>query len=122
MNLSPHFTLEEFTLSTTASQRGINNKPGPEIVAELTRLAQTMEEVRLALGAKPIVITSGYRCPALNAAVGGVADSAHLYGRACDFIVPGFGSPLLVCQALDLVIEELELDQLIHEYRDWVHL
>ncbi|MFJ2987747.1 D-Ala-D-Ala carboxypeptidase family metallohydrolase [Collimonas sp. NPDC087041] len=121
--LTAHFTLEEFTRSDTARSRGIANTPLPAIVANLRRLAQFAELVRLALGGAAMVISSGYRCPELNRAVGGAANSAHLVGLACDFTAPAFGTPLAICQALST--SNLPFDQLIYERAGgaiWVHL
>jgi zinc D-Ala-D-Ala carboxypeptidase len=120
--LSEHFTLAEFTTSTTASQCGIDNTPTPEAMLNLEQLAATMEKVRNVCGSNPITITSGYRCDALNKACGGASNSAHMFGLACDFIVPAFGSPLNVCKAIEPHLKEWGIDQLIHEYNDWTHL
>ncbi len=119
MKLAPHFTLEEFTTSQEAARRGINNEPSAVIVANLTRLADTMEQVRNYLG-HPIVISSGYRSPTLNTAIGGSKTSAHVKGLAADFTCPGYGTPLDVAKAL--AKSGIVFDQLIHEYGRWVHL
>jgi hypothetical protein len=120
--LSEHFTLQEFEHSDTAKAHGFNNTAPPEAVANLRRLAEVMEEVREVLGGKPITITSGYRGPQTNAAVGGVPDSAHVHGRACDFVCPEFGTAHEVASALVPFITLLGLDQLIFEFDSWVHL
>jgi hypothetical protein len=120
--MSQHFSLAEFLVSDTARARSIDNFPTFDNVANLERLADTMENVRGILQNTPITLSSGFRCPALNAAVGGVADSAHLFGLACDFVAPGFGSPLAICKALEPHLAALEIDQLIHENSTWVHL
>lgn len=123
MKLSDHFDLEEFTRSDTASAHGIDNSAPAPIVEKLTRLANTLERVRAVLG-HPLTITSGYRSPGLNAAVGGVGDSAHLHGLAADFVCPGFGSPREVCRELARHAAALDFDQLIHEHfgaADWTH-
>jgi hypothetical protein len=119
MLLSPHFTLEEFLVSETAARKGINNTPTDAVVANLKRLAERLELVRAIFNA-PVVITSGYRSPELNEAVGGVKDSAHRYGRAADFIVPGMGSPLHIAQRITKY-SAIDFDQLINEYDSWVH-
>ena len=121
MNLSPHFTLAEFLVSQEAARRGIDNTPSPEVVARLTRTALALEAVRIRLGV-PIIVSSGYRCPALNAAVKGARDSAHITGDAVDFIAPKFGGPATVVSAL--VDAGIEFDQLIEEHgpSGWVHL
>ena len=127
--LTPHFTLEEFIASQTASRMGIPNVPPcgswTEDSAErnnLVRTAEVMEEVRVLLGNKPVLISSGYRCQAVNEACGGSSTSAHMSGLAVDFTCPGFGTPLEICNALSQHLYELEVDQLIHEYEGWVHL
>lgn len=79
-----HFTIRELTRSATATRLGIDNTPPPEAVDALYRLInEVLEPARTQLGI-PIYVNSGYRCRALNAAVGGVARSYHLYGRATD--------------------------------------
>ncbi|AOJ86743.1 peptidase M15 [Burkholderia sp. MSMB0856] len=119
MKLTDHFALSELTQSETATRRGIGNSPPLTIVENLKRTAQTLEKVRTLLGAKPILVSSGYRSPALNKAVGGAANSAHVQGLAADFICPGFGSPLEICKRL--VEARVEFDQLIQE-GTWVHI
>lgn len=118
MQLSEHFTLEEFLRSDRAKVRGIDNTPTPEIVENLKGLAERMERVRVILG-HPITILSGYRCSELNAAVGGSKKSAHMDGYACDFVCPMFGSAELVARRLDSA--GLVFDQLIFE-QSWVHV
>jgi zinc D-Ala-D-Ala carboxypeptidase len=122
--LTPHFTLEEFTDSQTAARKGIKNIP-PENSQErknIQRTAEVMEQVRTILGDKPILISSGYRSPQVNAAVGGSKSSAHMSGLAVDFSCPGFGTPKAICHKLHPHMKELGIDQLIHEYDTWVHL
>lgn len=118
MNLTEHFTLEELTFSQMAARRGIDNTPSLEVVAHLTTLAEGLEKVRTLLGA-PIRITSGYRSPALNAAIGGAKNSAHKEGYAADFICPAFGPPISVVKAIDL--SDIRFDQLIYE-GTWIHI
>jgi hypothetical protein len=120
--LSEHFTLAEFTYSQTASRMGLDNTPTEEAHVHLQQLAQVMEKVRDICGANPVQITSGYRSPAVNSVTGGSSTSAHMSGLAADFIIPAFGSPLDICHALELYLDVLGIDQLIHEYDDWVHL
>ena len=122
--LTPHFTLEELTLSQTAARKGIHNAPkeGSQEMKNLQRAAETMEKVRAILGDKPILISSGYRSPQVNAAVGGSKSSAHMSGLAVDFSCPGFGTPLAICKHLHSHMKALGIDQLIHKYNSWVHL
>ncbi|MCA3180941.1 MAG: D-Ala-D-Ala carboxypeptidase family metallohydrolase [Burkholderiaceae bacterium] len=119
MNLSPNFTLDELLLSQTATRRGIDNTPTATIIAELQRLAQTiLQPLRDHLG-RPVVVSSGYRSPALNRAVGGAQNSDHMYGRAADITVPGL-KPRDV--ALTIVELRLPFRQCIVEGGRWVHV
>ena len=118
--LSPHFSLDEFTRSQTASRRGIDNRvePGSTIHTHLTALCRLLlQPIRDGLG--PVHITSGYRSPNLNAAIGGSSTSQHADGLAADIVVSGY-SPLEVCRWV--VRNNLPYDQLIHEFGRWVHL
>jgi zinc D-Ala-D-Ala carboxypeptidase len=119
MNLSPHFTLAEMTVSETAARRGIDNDPPPDVVERLKHTALGLEAVRIRLGA-PIVVSSGYRSPALNAAIGGAQNSDHTRGDAADFICPGFGAPSTIVSALK--DSGIQFDQLIEEFGRWVHI
>jgi zinc D-Ala-D-Ala carboxypeptidase len=120
MNLSPNFTLEEMTVSQTASRLGIYNTPSSAIVEELKRTCGLLELVRTALGDHPIVVTSGYRSVAVNRAVGGVGNSQHVLGQAADFIVPQVGTPREICKLI--MKSGIKYDQLIWEFDDWVHI
>jgi hypothetical protein len=122
--LSPHFTLAEFLKSETANARNIENTvANDEHMANLYTTASIMELVRAKLGNKPILVTSGYRCPELNAAVGGVPDSQHALGQACDFVCPQYGTPLEIAAAISQ--STVPFDQLIYEKQGdsrWVHI
>lgn len=119
MLLAPNFPLAIFVRSETAAQQGIDNSPPPEVIENLRVLAAGLEQVQALLG-HPLEISSGYRCPALNAAVGGSTASQHLQGLAADIACPDFGPPLEVARAIgDSVIA---FDQCILEYGNWVHL
>ena len=96
-NLTPNFTLEEFTFSETATRLGIDNTPSPEIAEELKRTAEMLEQIRAILGGRPVRISSGYRCLPLNRQVRSADTSAHILGQAADFTVPQFGSPRAIC-------------------------
>ena len=120
MRLSEHFSIEEMTASQNAARLGLDNTPAPDIVDQLRETAAMLEKVRALLGGKPIIVTSGYRSPAVNVAAGGVAFSAHCFGRAADFICPSFGSPLQVCKAIGQ--SDIRFDQLIHEFGAWTHI
>lgn len=117
MNLSPHFSLTELVASQVATRKGIDNTPAAAVVANLTRLAALLEQVRALVGA-PIVISSGYRSPALNKAVGGASNSAHVQGLAADI-----STAKLAPKALAMRIGQsgIVFDQLIYE-GTWVHI
>ncbi|MGZ9711935.1 D-Ala-D-Ala carboxypeptidase family metallohydrolase [Glaciimonas sp. GNP009] len=122
-HLTEHFTLTEFVRSDTARTLGIDNTPPPAIAVNLRRLAKFDELVRLELGGAEMRISSGFRCTALNRAVGGARNSAHLDGLANDFTAPGFGTPMAICRKLEH--SYLQFDQLIYERAGsaiWVHL
>ena len=79
-----YFELDEFVRSDTAKTQGIDNTPSFEVVEHLEQLVeQFLDPLRAAWGA-PIRVTSGYRCPRLNTAVGGAATSVHMIGYAAD--------------------------------------
>lgn len=118
--LSSHFTLEEMTDSQTAARQGIDNTPGPETVDTLRATAYALEAVRKELGEHPILISSGYRSPALNKAVGGSQGSQHLLGQAVDFTCPNFGTPRMIVKRLKE--SAIQYDQLILEFDRWVHV
>lgn len=118
--LSDHFTLAELTFSAAAARKGLDNTPPPEIVDQLILTADRMEKVRELLGGHPIRVTSGYRSPAVNKAVGGSATSAHRTGHAVDFTCPGFGTPAQV--AAHLAKHLTGFDQIIEEFGQWVHV
>lgn len=120
MQLSPHFTLDEMTVSQEAARRGIDNTAPLPIVKALMKTAQGLEAVRVRLGCAPVYISSGYRCPELNAAIGGSKSSQHMRGEAADFICPRFGGPPEVAAALR--DSGIEYDQLILEFNRWVHI
>jgi hypothetical protein len=119
IRLSEHFTLEELIASQTAARRRIDNTPSAAIVEALRETAQAMEAVRSLLGDRPITISSGYRSAALNRAIGGARNSAHVRGRAVDFNCFGFGAPIDVCRAI--AGSGVPFDQMIEE-GTWVHV
>lgn len=120
MNLSEHFTLDELTQSQHAVRACIDNTPTDQVVlSNLTLTARLLEEVRQLLGAHPILVSSGYRCPKLNTLIGSVNTSQHTLGLAVDFTCPSFGTPKQICQ--HLIDVGLQFDQLICE-GTWVHL
>jgi hypothetical protein len=119
VQLSPHFSLAQLIRSETAERRGIDNQPSAEILGNLRLLAAGLEAVQCLLGA-PLQISSGYRCPELNQAVGGASTSQHMQGLAADFVCPVYGPPLAIAQALR--DSHIRFDQCILEWGEWVHL
>jgi zinc D-Ala-D-Ala carboxypeptidase len=124
MKLSEHFSLAEFIVSSTAEKLGNDNMPTPAHLENLKRAAAGMEKVRSILGDCAIVITSGYRNPIVNKAVGGVANSAHALGHAADFRAAGFSALGAASKIRDAQARgEIEFDQLILETsRKIVHI
>lgn len=125
--LSPHFSLEELTHSEYAVRMGLDNTPTSVIITNLTRLADRLEVVRNILGDKPIVVTSAYRSPQVNAGVGGSTQSAHMTGNAADFTCPAYGRPEKIVPVLRSQFNRLAYDQIILEYPDsvsggWCHI
>lgn len=118
MKLTEHFTLDEFTRSPTASRLKIDNSVPDELMPNIKLTAIKLELVRQALG-KRIIITSGYRCPALNSRVGGVSTSAHTKGLAVDFRCD-YETPRQICQRL--IDAGVQFDKLIQEHDQWVHI
>ena len=118
MQLTEHFTLEEFTRSTTGERNNINNSVPDDLMPNIQLTANKLECVRKVLGF-PIIITSGYRCPALNTQVGGSPTSAHTKGLAVDFHC-AYGTPKAICQRL--IDAGVQFDKLIQEHNQWVHI
>lgn len=124
MRLSPHFTLREMTRSQVALRRGLDNTPGPASLENLRRLAGEILEPLRAEFAIPFAPSSGYRAPALNAAIGAAPGSQHILGQAVDFEIPGVPN-LRVARWIE---EVLTFDQLIVEFHEagkpfsgWIH-
>lgn len=118
MQLTEHFTLEEFTHSDIAVRKGMDNTPDPDTLEVLKQTAAKLEDIRSLLGV-PIHINSGFRSLKVNSAVGGSVSSQHCKGEAVDFIAPQFGTPQEICRAI--LDSTIEFDQLIHEGA-WVHI
>lgn len=115
-----YFKLSEFINSVTAKRQQIDNTPSFEVVDNLNRLADYLDGIREKYG-KPIFISSGYRCPLLNQAVGGVASSQHLKGLAADLICADME------KLLSIIRETGGFDQLITEHNKgsknyWIHV
>ena len=119
MNLSPHFTLEELTHSDAASRNGWDNTPGENEKANLTRLAALLEQVKTAVGNKPVMINSAFRSKQVNDAVGSKDTSQHRIGCAADLRVPGMTPREVV---LACIGAGLPFDQIILEFDAWTHI
>ena len=116
-----YFTIKELCKSSTATLKRIDNTPNSEIVNNLEQLVvNILDPLREAYG-KPIKVNSGYRCEALNVAVGGSKTSQHRYGLAADITT---GSRL-ENKKLFILAKQLNLpfDQLIDEKAySWIHI
>jgi len=119
MRLTQNFSLEQLIHSETAQREHIDNTPGTDLVDNLRRLAEGLEQVR-ALTGFPLEISSGYRCPALNRRLGGAKTSQHTLGLAADFTCDEFGPPVDIIKAIR--DSDIEFDQCILEYAKWVHI
>lgn len=121
VHITEHFSLAELTRTST----GTENDPDVQSGANLVRLAETiLEPIRALLGV-PLIVHSGYRCAAVNKAVGGSINppSAHTEGRACDFH-PGDGMDIK--QAFDKIrLSEIPYDKILIEHHGgswWIHV
>lgn len=128
MKLSEHFTLSELTRSATAEERGIKNQATGAELDNLRHLAAELEKARAVIGA-PFVVSSAFRCDALNRAVGGSATSAHRHGLAADIRAPKCGDVRSVAGLLAAAMKagRIECDQIILEFPErgagaWVHI
>jgi len=119
MNLSEHFSYDELTRSEIALRHGFENMPPSDAVMNLQHLCEfILEPVRSLLDC-PLHINSGYRSPTLNRLVGGAIHSAHMEGRAADFVPIGFS----LHDAFDVIRHtRIPYDQLIIECNAWLHI
>jgi len=116
MNLTKNFTLEELTIT---DHREFKNEPSPSERTNLIRLANFLEQVKVALEGKPVMVNSAFRCKEVNDAVGSKDTSQHRVGCAADLRVPGM-TPDQVVQAI--MAAGLAYDQLIREFDRWTHV
>jgi zinc D-Ala-D-Ala carboxypeptidase len=114
--LSLHFTLEELT---TTDHRQFDNTPNPDELANLNRLAKFLEQVKTALGGKPVMINSAFRCKQVNDAVGSKDTSQHRIGCAADIRIPGMTPDEVV---KTIMAAGLGYDQIIREFDRWTHI
>ena len=91
-HISTHFTWAEATHSDTAKRIGISNHPAEDVREAIETAAYGLEGVRSLLGNKPLRVTSWYRSPELNSAVGGSKTSDHVTGYAVDFRATGMNA------------------------------
>jgi hypothetical protein len=127
--LSSHITLEEFCRSETATRRGITNLLPVELVPAAHATAAMLERIRSHLCSQAgrdvqLFVSSGYRCPVLNRAIGSSETSDHVLALAADWTAPAFGTPTQICEHLAPLVGVLGIGQLINEYPDrcgWVH-
>ena len=116
MNLTEHFTLEELTVT---SHREFDNTPNDVEIANLTRLAEFLEQVKTVLGNKPVMINSAFRSKQVNDSVGSKDTSQHRVGCAADIRVPGM-TPNQVIQTI--MQSDIQYDQIIREFDSWTHI
>jgi hypothetical protein len=119
MNLSEHFTLEELTASETAARNGWDNTPNVTELANLVRLAAFLEEVKIVIGGKPVMINSAFRSKLVNDGVGSKDSSQHRVGCAADIRVPSM-TPDEVVKAV--IASGIKYDQIIREFDRWTHI
>jgi zinc D-Ala-D-Ala carboxypeptidase len=116
MNLTPNFTLEELTHT---DHREFDNMPDADELANLYRLADFLEQVKVVLGNKPIMINSAFRSAEVNKAVGSSDKSQHRRGCAADIRVPGMTPDEVVTAIIE---SGLPFDQVIREFDRWTHV
>ena len=121
-----YFTIEELTYSQTAVKKGIRNETTPEVEQNLIALVCVVLDPAREKWGKPIHVSSGYRCPELNKAVGGVPTSQHLKGEAVDITA---GSRRENAELGRLIVKSGCFDQVIFEQSnrectecDWIHV
>lgn len=124
--LSEFFTWDEALHSETAVRLGIDNTPPPTVRDNIRHTAERMDRVRRLIG-RPVWVTSWYRSPALNRAIGSKDTSAHVQGFAVDFVSPGYGPVAQLFDLLAPLAVDLGADQVIREFADsprggWVHI
>lgn len=114
--LTPHFTLEELTHT---DHRQYDNTPNEQELANLKRLATFLEDVKAALGGRPVMVNSAFRSKQVNDAVGSKDTSQHRSGCAVDIRVPQLTPDEVV---KTIIAAGLPYDQLIREFDRWTHI
>ena len=122
MRLSKNFVLSEITRSNTATRLGISNEPTKEHLENMQRLISNLiQPLRDELG--PIRISSGYRNPSLNRAIGGSRSSQHCKGEALDIQFWQMGKMMNILIYEWILDSGLEFDQMINEFDfAWIHI
>ena len=122
--MSRFFTQKELIASTEAYKRKIDNTPGEEEKAHLEELMEFMDGIRSAWGSA-IIVTSGYRCPELNEAIGGAKKSAHQTGYAVD-CVPANNKKKEFFEFCKEYLKDRDFDELLFERNSkgaiWCHI
>jgi len=118
MQLTVHFARAEFERSDWAARNGIDNTVPDALLPNLQRTAELLEAVRRAIGVA-IHISSGYRSPPVNAAIGGATNSAHMEARAADINADGLTPRQL---ASYIAGSTIAFDKVILEFAQWVHV
>lgn len=126
MKLTDNFSLSEFEASDTAARLGIDNSIPKELMQNVVDLATWLQMLRNRLTkhlGKPvsIIVSSGYRCPKLNKAIGGSPTSSHMSALAADIKVPGVSVDSLF-ELIRELMWDMPADQVIHEFGRWVHV
>lgn len=115
-----YFSIKEMTKSNTATAKGIDNTPDQTITNNLIKLIEAVLDPLREWYGKPITVNSGYRCEALNKAIGGAKSSQHMLGEAADITA---GSKEENEELFNYIKDNLEFDQLINESDfSWVHV
>ena len=123
--ISNHISLKEATRSNTAQRLGIDNFPNSYIISKMQLTANKIFEPLREYVECPIYISSFYRSPELNTAIGGSKNSQHCKGEAID--LDDVYSKVKNKVFFDYIKENLDFDQLIWEFGDdenpaWVHV
>lgn len=137
LKLSEHFMLKEFERSSTAQANGIDNTCPSQYIPSLEQLCKTILEPLRAFAGQPIIISSGYRCNALNIKVGGAYASQHTVGEAADIHIPvtpytewddgkAHTDKEILNRWFDWIIQNTNFDQAIIETSNdkdfWIHV
>jgi zinc D-Ala-D-Ala carboxypeptidase len=125
--ITPHFSIAEFIQSDTAARNHIDNSLPDLLRDNALSTCLLLERIRSVMSKYSgrdisINITSGYRCPELNKAIGSGSGSDHLKARAADFKAPTFGTPYNIAAILAPMVDSIGIGQLIYEFDSWIHI